>query len=358
MKAVNLFAGFCLTIFLGGATSLNVFAQQTETVKSPSEINSQKNERTTVNNSSAATTNTVAQNDAKRNDERYRIGYNDTIEVSFNRYTNFNGTYNVGQDGAILMPRLKEPIIAVCKTEVDLAKEISVKYLTVFKDPPFVNVRVVSQQSQSAAVIGAVGKPGNFFLTRRVRLLELLSFAGGPDTEKAGTKLIVARTGSSSVCKEQYSNEGSNGENVAQDLVYYQFKIRDVLEGKENLWIQPGDIVSVLDFDLVYVYGNVDKQGSIKLRQPITLRQAIAEAGGFKEASKKDKIRVLRQKNGGTDWDELIFNLKEIDTGKVKDPLLLPNDIVAVSEDPTKSILNSLKKSVTGGLPSLFYRIP
>src|ERR671920_2005076 len=105
-----------------------------------------------------------------------------------------------------------------------------------------------------------------------------------------------------------------------------QYKIRDVLEGKENLWMQPGDIVSVLDFDMIYVYGNVNKQGSVKLKQPLTLRQAIIEAEGFKPASKKDKIRILRQKPDGSDWDTLTFDLKDIDSGKVTDPFLMAND--------------------------------
>jgi polysaccharide biosynthesis/export protein len=291
----------------------------------------------------------------KSGDERYRIGFQDTIEVTVYKHADFGGTFNVSPDGTIRLPRLDEPIVVVCKTERQLADEIAEKHKTILKNP-FVNVRAVEQRSQSFAVIGAVEKPGSFFLNRRIRLLELLSFAGGPDSEKAGTKLIVARTGSSSVCRQKGEETLANTDNA--DLILYQYKIRDVLEGKENLWMQPGDIVSVLDFDLVYVYGNVNKQGSVKLKQPLTLRQAIVEAEGFKPASKKDKIRILRQKADNTEWEEFTFDLKEIDAGKVKDPLLMPNDIVAVSEDKTKSILNSVTKSITGGLPSLFYRVP
>jgi protein involved in polysaccharide export with SLBB domain len=102
----------------------------------------------------------------------------------------------------------------------------------------------------------------------------------------------------------------------------------------------------------------VNKQGSVKLKQPLTLRQAIVEAEGFKPATKKDKIRIIRQKSDNSDWEEFSFDLKEIESGKVKDPFLMPNDIVAVSEDKTISFFNEVKKSITGGLPSLFYRVP
>ncbi|MDQ3799082.1 MAG: polysaccharide export protein [Acidobacteriota bacterium] len=346
MKAIKLFAVFCLTILIG---AVSVFGQQQEQqTKSP---NSGEKSEPAKTAEATVTTNP----DANRSDERYRIGYQDTIEVTVYKHADFGGTFNVSPQGTIRLPRLDEPIRVVCKTEQELQQEIAEKHKTILRNP-FVNVRVVDQRSQSFAVIGAVEKPGNFYMNRRIRLLELLSFAGGPDTEKAGTKLIVARTGSTSVCKqkEDAPTAGTDDSN----LVLYQYKIRDVLEGRENLWMQPGDIVSVLDFDLVYVYGNVNKQGSVKLKQPLTLRQAIVEAEGFKPASKKDKIRILRQKPDGSDWEEFTFDLKEIETGKVKDPFLMPNDIVAVSEDKTKSLLNEVKKSITGGIPSLFYRVP
>ena len=122
--------------------------------------------------------------------------------------------------------------------------------------------------------------------------------------------------------------------------------------------MQPGDIVYIGDADVLYVYGNVNKQGPVKIKEPITLTQAIASAEGLKPATKKDKVRVFRLKEGSMQRDEFIYNLKEIDARKVDDPFLQPNDIVAVSEDTTKSIINALKNGLTQGVPSLFYRIP
>ena len=94
------------------------------------------------------------------------------------------------------------------------------------------------------------------------------------------------------------------------------------------------------------------------MREPLTLTQAIASAEGLKPATRKDNIRVLRQKPGSTEREELVFDLREIDQRKVADPILEPNDVVAVGEDRTKSVLNSIGKSLTNGIPSIFYRIP
>jgi polysaccharide export outer membrane protein len=249
--------------------------------------------------------------------------------------------------------RLDDPIVAVCKTETELADDIAEAYEKDYLRNPEVSVVASEQKSQSVAVIGAVVKPGNFYINRRVHLLELLAYAGGPKTEDVGTRLLVARTGSTSDCKEAGAVASSTA-----DIELMDFAIRDIQQGKETLWMQPGDVVSVLDADLVYVYGNFNKQGSVKIKGPMTLTQAIVEAGGFKAASQKDKVRVLRQKAGSADREEMIFDMTAISKGKTKDPYLEPNDIVAVSEDKAKSIINGIGRSLTSGVSSIFYRVP
>ena len=88
------------------------------------------------------------------------------------------------------------------------------------------------------------------------------------------------------------------------------------------------------------------------------MTQAIATAEGFKPASKKDVIRVLRQKPGSSEREELIYNLKDIEKLKTPDPILEVNDIVAVSEDRKKTIVNSVVKSLTSGFGNLPFLVP
>jgi len=122
--------------------------------------------------------------------------------------------------------------------------------------------------------------------------------------------------------------------------------------------MEPGDVVSVQVSDRVYVYGNVNKQGIVEMKEPLTLTQALASAGGMKSATQLDNIRVVRQKPGSTDHVETVYNFKEISKGKAPDPFLQPNDIVAVSADKTQKIFNSIGNAMTQGLPSIFYRVP
>jgi polysaccharide export outer membrane protein len=289
---------------------------------------------------------------ARVSDERYRIGYQDILEVQVFKHPELNQRVPVSPGGTIVLFRLTQPVIAVCKTERDLATEIAEAYKANFIRDPQVNVIVAEQKSQAVAVIGAVEKPGNYFVNRRVHLLEMLALAGGPNKE-SGTRMLVARTGSTSNCRENFDST-VDGDKIA----IMDFKIRDVQEGRQTLWMQPGDVVSVLDADAFYVYGNVNKQGSYKAREPITLTQAIVTAEGLTTTAKKDNVRILRYKPGSSEREELVFDLNQIDKGKVKDPLLEPSDIVAVSQDKTKAILHGVAGMIKSTVPNAVYRLP
>ncbi|HNU08966.1 MAG TPA: SLBB domain-containing protein, partial [Pyrinomonadaceae bacterium] len=212
---------------------------------------------------------------------------------------------------------------------------------------PYVNVVVVEQRSQSYGVMGAVEKPGNFFVNRRIPLLELLSFAGGPNKE-AGSRLLVARLGSAAACRL-----GAESAPNPEKFELMNFKIRDVQEGKRNLVMEPGDVVSVLESDSIFVYGSVKEQGEVRIKEPRTLRQIIAAAGGFADSAKKDSVRVFRQKPDSKDWEEFVYNIGDIEKGKVDDPFLMPSDIVAVSLDKFQAILKKVTDGVTGGFGNL-----
>ncbi len=281
----------------------------------------------------------------------YRIGFQDILHVRVFRHPELDQRIAVNPNGTITLFRLERPVVAVCKTERELADDIQTAYKEKYLKDPQVSVLVAEQRSQSVMIIGAVEKPGPVFMNRRYHLLEMLAMAGGPSKE-AGTRLLVARTGSATSCREQ--GDATDGDKVA----VMDYKITDVREGRKTLWMEPGDVIYVLDTDIIYVYGNVNRQGMIKVREPITLTQALVSAEGLRSAAKKDKIRVLRQVPGKAERDELVFDLNQIDKGKAKDPILEPNDIVAVSEDRVKSILNGIANSIKSTVPSAAYRFP
>ncbi len=284
-------------------------------------------------------------------EDPYRIGFQDVLDIQVFRHPDLNQKVAVGKSGTIALFRLERPLVAICRTERELADDITKAYKEKYLKDPQINVFVSEQKSQSIAVIGAVEKPGRFFVSRRVHLLEMLALAGGPNKE-SGTRMLVARTEAAFNCREKPSSIDD------ESIAVMDFKIRDVQEGKQTLWMQPGDVVSVLDADIVYMYGNVNKQGALKIRDRITLTQAIASAEGLRPAAAKDKIRVLRQVPGKPDREEIPFDLNQIEKGKVKDPFLEPNDIVAVSQDKAKAILLGIGNAIKESVPSAVYRLP
>ena len=110
-------------------------------------------------------------------EDRYRIGFQDTLEVQIFRHPELNQRVNVNTNGTITLFRLDQPIVAVCKSERELANEIAAAYAKNYLRNPEVNVIAVEQRSQAFAVMGAVEKPANYFINRPIRLLELLAQA-------------------------------------------------------------------------------------------------------------------------------------------------------------------------------------
>ncbi|MFN2514308.1 MAG: SLBB domain-containing protein, partial [Pyrinomonadaceae bacterium] len=92
----------------------------------------------------------------------------------------------------------------------------------------------------------------------------------------------------------------------------------------------PGDIVTLPEADQAYVVGNVFTPLTIPLKEPITLSRAIAMAGGVRQDTKKDKIRLLRQGPGSSTKQEIIVDLSAIEKRQAEDIALIPNDIVEV----------------------------
>lgn len=303
---------------------------------------------------SASAGTTTASN--SKADERYRIGPGDLLEIRFYNRPQLSGTLRVSMTGKIQMPLIEGEIQAACLTEAELAKQIATLFLK-YQRNPYVDVQVREYASTPVAVIGAVDKPGRFQLTRRVRLLELLAYAGGP-TEKAGGQVVVAHIDGISQCGEPYQEKISNAvEQTQEGFVVYSLK--ETLRGEEhaNPWVQPGDMVSITEADKAYVVGNVVKPQEIPLKEKITVSQAIAMAGGTLPATKSSRIRVHRQVPGATKRLEIVVDLAAIKQERAEDIALQANDIVDVPVSPGKKVLNSIVGALGGGVANLPYVI-
>lgn len=283
-------------------------------------------------------------------DDRYRIGAGDVLDIRiYNRPQLSREAVRVEGSGMIRMPLVETEIQAACQTEGELAKEIATRYTKYYRNLQ-VDVFIKEYHSRQVAVIGAVNDQSRFELQRRVRLLELLTYAKGP-SPKAGQTINIVHSTSISPCKQATENE----ENAA----FSTFKLGDVLAGKpeSNPYLEAGDIVTIPEADQVYVVGNVFMPLTIPLREPITLTRAIAMAGGLKQDTRKDKIRVLRQEPGTSVRKEITVDLYAIEKKRSEDLALAPNDIIDVPTSAGKSFLRSLIQGVVPGVGQLPVRV-
>jgi protein involved in polysaccharide export with SLBB domain len=96
---------------------------------------------------------------------------------------------------------------------------------------------------------------------------------------------------------------------------------------------------------------------TIPLKEPITLTRAIAMAGGLRQDTRKDKIRVLRQEPGTTIRKEIVVDLSAIEKKSSEDLALAPNDIIDVPTSAGKSFLRSLIQGVGPSVGQLPVRV-
>ena len=255
----------------------------------------------------------------------------------FNRPNLTREAVRVDARGTIRMPMIEGELQAVCRTENELAEEITTRYLK-YQRNPHVDVFVKEYVSKPVTITGAVAKPGPFQLQRRVRLLELLSLAGGT-TERAGGRLLITRNAEAPTC-----SVGA----VEPTTPLLSYSLSETIKGEEksNPYLRPGDIITVQEADQVYVVGNVFRPLTIPLKETISVSRAIAMAGGTMPDSKSDRVRIIRQIPGSLTKTEIYIDLKAIDKRGAEDVALQANDIVDVPTSTGKRVLRTLLSTI------------
>src|SRR4026209_1678636 len=164
-------------------------------------------------------------------DDRYRIGPADVLDVRiYNRPQLSREAVRVEGNGMIRMPLIENEIQAGCLTEGELAKEISARYARYYKNLQ-VDVFIKEYHSKEVAIIGAVNEQSRFELQRRVRLLELLTYAKGPSA-KAGQTINIVHSINASPCKQTDETDESTA--------FSSYRLSDVLQGdpKSNPYLE------------------------------------------------------------------------------------------------------------------------
>jgi len=300
--------------------------------------------------------------------QTYKIGIDDVVIIRVFGHPELSREAPVSSSGNIRLPFFDE-IPAVCLTETELAELIASKLKKYLRDPQ-VDVIVKEYRSQPVAVMGAVTHPGRFQLQRRVRLLELLSYAGGPAPNAGSTLFIIHDTDKTSCDKALASEKDTSGAaspvstpgaaagpvDPEVKAILSSYKLRDLLVGspESNRFVEPGDIISIPEADQIFITGSVVRPGAMPLRSNLTLLNAISMAGGFGPEASRKNVRLIRHDPNSSTRTETVLNVEDIEKRRAEDILLQPNDVVTVQSSAVKN----LKKSFMQIIPATVSALP
>lgn len=265
----------------------------------------------------------------------YTLGPHDQINIVVPDADDISSrTYRIDTSGSLTLP-LVGRVQAAGLTVRELEAEI-VSKLSAYMRSPEALVTVSEFRSQPVSVIGAVNSPGVHQLLGSKRLVEVLSLAGGlrPD---AGRICRITRT-------SDWGDEGGERfERTPDGSRVTEIDLQTLLSAErpeDNVLVRPHDVISVPRADMIYVVGDVNRPGGYLLndREPLSVLQALALAGGLSSVAAPKKARILRSISANRERDEVPVNISEIMDGKSPDVKLTPQDILFVPNNTSKRV--------------------
>jgi len=237
----------------------------------------------------------------------YRVGPNDVLDIRINDNASQSTLFTITASGLLEHPMLGEPLQAAGLTTDEISSRIEseLKRRALVENPK-VSVGVRDYASHTILVSGLVKDSGTKILRREAIPLYVVVADAQPLPEAA--RVTVLRNESNKV-----------------------FEIELTQSSEMNLLVRPGDVItlqpSVAQF--VYISGEVTQPGEKTYRRGLTLTQAIMSAGGVTPKAKEAR---LGRDDGKGFLVVTQFKLKEIESGKVQDPIVKPGDRITIKE--------------------------
>lgn len=148
-----------------------------------------------------------------------------------------------------------------------------------FVKAPQVSVLVTQVRGNQVSVLGQVNRPGRFPIeVTDFRLSDLLATAGGVAGSGADTVTLVGTREGKSIRKE-----------IDLPSLFRS-------PGREDdLLVLGGDVVFVERAPVIYIYGEVQRPGQMRLERGLTVMQALAIGGGLTLRGTEKGMRVHRK---------------------------------------------------------------
>lgn len=104
-------------------------------------------------------------------------------------------------------------------------------------------------------------------------------------------------------------------------------KLQDTLTSKliDGYLVNPDLTVNIVKYRPYFILGEVEKPGSYEYQPGLTIKQAIAKAGGLKNRANTNSIKVERRNKTNSNEEIEILNLKLSE-------YLMPDDTITIPE--------------------------
>lgn len=230
-----------------------------------------------ANAPAAAQTAPVAQ--AATAPAEYRLGAGDVLRIAVYQNPDLTLETRVTEAGIVSYPLLGT--IRLGGLSVTAAEKLIADGLRTgnFVKQPQVTIVVLQVRGNQASVLGQVNRAGRYPIeVADMRLSDLLAMAGG-----------IAPGGADSVVLTGTRNgQAWRFEVDLPSLFAVGGRDKDVL-------VQNGDTLWVDRQQLIYIYGEVQRPGAMRLERGMTVMQALATGGGLTARGTEKGIRVHRK---------------------------------------------------------------
>lgn len=209
----------------------------------------------------------------------YVIGPGDVVRVSVFQNPDLTLETRVSESGVISYPLLGQVTVGgmtVSRAEAAIANGLRSGN---FVRQPQVNVMVMQVRGNQASVLGQVTKPGRYPIeTSTMRVSEMLAVAGGAAPGGSDTVVLNGLREGKAFRKEIDIGVLFTGATSASDPV-----------------IQDGDTLYVDRMPMVYIYGEVQRAGAMRLERGMTVMQVLAVGGGLTQRGTVKGLKVHRR---------------------------------------------------------------
>lgn len=208
----------------------------------------------------------------------YVVGSGDVIRISVYQNPDLSLETRVSESGFISFPLLGQVKLSgqsVVQAEKTLADGLRNGN---FVRQPQVTVLVTQIRGNQVAVLGMVGRPGRYPLEAAgTRMTDVLAQAGG--ISPAGSDVVII-TGQRD--GKPFRKEINVGQLFTQG-------------GSEDPALQNEDVLFIDRMPLIYIYGEVQRPGTIRLERGMSVMQALATGGGLTARGTEKGLRVHRR---------------------------------------------------------------